>query len=345
MVPRSPPSIANHARAPMSMWVPAANIRYGRMAGISGNMSAETAYAFSGCRLGEEPLDGHFDYFPGNESMTASASDPYRLGDHLKVRRRGYTHHGIYVGNGRVVHYSGKANGVLDRTGNVCEVLLSAFAGPAAIEIVPARNRRYTRQESVERAASRLGEVAYSVSGNNCEHFVEWCISGIHGSRQVDLGASVTTGTGYLALGTGTAAATAGRGGAKVMSGLKTVGLGSAARGLNVAAAAGAIGGDVLVSQTFLKDDDALDEAERRARRIGRWSGRVAGTGSSLAAAAVVTGSAASGAAGGAAVTSGLATVGALMNGGMAAGVGLTVAGPFAIAVGVAYGAYKLAQS
>ncbi|EFL5564207.1 hydrolase, partial [Escherichia coli] len=29
------------------------------------------------------------------------------LGAHLSSDRPGYTHHGIYVGNGKVIHYSG----------------------------------------------------------------------------------------------------------------------------------------------------------------------------------------------------------------------------------------------
>lgn len=36
-------------------------------------------------------------------------TEALRLGTHLKVERTGYTHHGIYVGNGNVVHYSGFA--------------------------------------------------------------------------------------------------------------------------------------------------------------------------------------------------------------------------------------------
>lgn len=32
-----------------------------------------------------------------------------KAGSHIKVNRLGYTHHGIYIGNGQVVHYSGFA--------------------------------------------------------------------------------------------------------------------------------------------------------------------------------------------------------------------------------------------
>ncbi|QLI80862.1 lecithin retinol acyltransferase family protein [Chitinibacter fontanus] len=45
--------------------------------------------------------------------------------------------------------------------------------------------RKYSREESVERARSRLGEDWYDVLLNIFEHFVTWCIMGIHHSQQV----------------------------------------------------------------------------------------------------------------------------------------------------------------
>ena len=33
-------------------------------------------------------------------------------GVHLWVRKSGYTHHGLGIGNGKVIHYSGLANGL-----------------------------------------------------------------------------------------------------------------------------------------------------------------------------------------------------------------------------------------
>ena len=53
------------------------------------------------------------------------------LGAHLTTSRRGYTHHGMYVGHGRVVHYSGFSG--LWQGGPVEEVSLSRFAvGPVS---------------------------------------------------------------------------------------------------------------------------------------------------------------------------------------------------------------------
>lgn len=41
------------------------------------------------------------------------------------------------------------------------------------------------RAQAVERAASRVGERSYSLSGWNCEHFANWCATGVAISHQV----------------------------------------------------------------------------------------------------------------------------------------------------------------
>ena len=98
--------------------------------------------------------------------------------------RRGYTHHGIYVGRGRVVQYGGLSRGL--RRGPVEEVPLSQFAQGRTIWIRLHESRRLDRDEVVRRARLRLGENRYHVLTNNCEHFCEWCVRGEHRSYQVD---------------------------------------------------------------------------------------------------------------------------------------------------------------
>jgi hypothetical protein len=41
------------------------------------------------------------------------------------------------------------------------------------------------RAQAVQRAESRIGEHRYSLTGNNCEHFANWCATGIAISQQV----------------------------------------------------------------------------------------------------------------------------------------------------------------
>jgi hypothetical protein len=93
------------------------------------------------------------------------------LASHLVTSRTLYTHHGIYVGNGRVIHYSGLGHGV--RRGPVEDTSLEEFAQGHTIHI--RRDPRiFSRCQVVERARSRLGECRYQIFKNNCEHFCSW---------------------------------------------------------------------------------------------------------------------------------------------------------------------------
>ena len=106
------------------------------------------------------------------------------LGSHLVTPRRGYTHHGIYVGGGEVVHYMGLSRSL--RRGPVAKVSLEQFASGHAISIEPEATASYTPIQIAARAQSRLGEDCYRVLSNNCEHFCSWCAHGVARSSQVD---------------------------------------------------------------------------------------------------------------------------------------------------------------
>src|SRR5262245_36515788 len=95
------------------------------------------------------------------------------LAAHLITPRRGYTHHGLYVGNGSVVHYPGLVGRL--HGGAVEEVSLEQFAHGRAVGVRIAATPRFQREDVVRRARSRLGEARYHVLHNNCEHFCEWC--------------------------------------------------------------------------------------------------------------------------------------------------------------------------
>jgi len=104
-------------------------------------------------------------------------------GAHLVTQRRGYEHHGIYVGAGKVVHYAGFAGSA--HRGPVEEVTLAHFAAGHTIVIRPNPLPKYSRDETVRRARSRLGENRYRLLTNNCEHFCAWCLLGESHSEQV----------------------------------------------------------------------------------------------------------------------------------------------------------------
>jgi len=105
------------------------------------------------------------------------------LGSHLVTPRAFYTHHGIYAGDWRVIHYSGLTCHV--RRGPVEETSLACFADSRAI-LVRRDECFYSGREVVERARSRLGECKYTILRNNCEHFCGWARRNESRSQQIE---------------------------------------------------------------------------------------------------------------------------------------------------------------
>src|SRR5690242_17449374 len=113
-----------------------------------------------------------------------AATSALTAGAHIVTPRRAYLHHGIYVGNGCVIHYAGLAHRF--RGGPVELISLDALAQGHALWVVSGRVTRFAPEEVVRRAVSRLGEDRYHLLSNNCEHFCEWCLRAEHRSYQVD---------------------------------------------------------------------------------------------------------------------------------------------------------------
>ena len=106
------------------------------------------------------------------------------LGSHLVTPRRGFAHHGIYVGGGNVVHYKSVVRHL--RRVPVEEVSLTSFAQGRDIWVRAHGEPRFDGTEVTRRARSRLGENRYRIFSNNCEHFCEWCLRDEHRSDQVE---------------------------------------------------------------------------------------------------------------------------------------------------------------
>jgi hypothetical protein len=114
-------------------------------------------------------------------ALTSGETPP--IGAHLVTPWLGYSHHGIYVGEGKVVHYGALMYDVIRKP--VEEVTLAAFAEGRPLFVVAHSERDFGTEEIIRRARSRLGEKRYRLLTNNCEHFVEWCLHDVHRSFQV----------------------------------------------------------------------------------------------------------------------------------------------------------------
>jgi hypothetical protein len=96
----------------------------------------------------------------------------------------GFAHHGIYVGDCKVIHYGALVYDIIRKP--VEEVTLAAFAGGRPVFVVQHVALPYEARDIVARARSRLGEHRYRLLSNNCEHFVEWCLYDVARSFQVE---------------------------------------------------------------------------------------------------------------------------------------------------------------
>jgi hypothetical protein len=116
-------------------------------------------------------------------SSTPSFESEPALGSELITHRSGYVHHGIYAGDGMVIHYAGFCGSL--HSGPVEMVSLARFANGHDITIQQHVATRFMGVDAVRRAQSRLGEDQYRLLTNNCEHFVSWCLHGEARSQQV----------------------------------------------------------------------------------------------------------------------------------------------------------------
>jgi Lecithin retinol acyltransferase len=117
------------------------------------------------------------------------AEQEFLPGSHVITPRRGFLHHGIYVGEGKVVHYAGSTHGLV--SGPIEEIPLDRFTCGRPVWACCDTPASFGCEEVIRRARSRMGENRYRLISNNCEHFCEWCLRGVHRSYQIEAWLSV----------------------------------------------------------------------------------------------------------------------------------------------------------
>lgn len=111
-------------------------------------------------------------------------------GDHVMIDRGAYMHHGIFVGDGYVVHWTGDAEKKL--TGVETPVIVMERVkefGPKDLILVVEYDESIEilgLEDTISRALHKVGTTDYNLAFNNCEHFAVWCKTGLHESTQVD---------------------------------------------------------------------------------------------------------------------------------------------------------------
>lgn len=116
------------------------------------------------------------------------------MGDHIRVKRMGgiYTHHGIYVSDNEVIHFTGTDDdSIMDSSKNrVISSDLNFFLKGGELEVKEYTDEEfqdlYAPDQIVAYARSCLGDGDYNVIFNNCEHFANVCTLGRFRSHQVE---------------------------------------------------------------------------------------------------------------------------------------------------------------
>ncbi|OTG82616.1 phosphatidylcholine--retinol O-acyltransferase [Acinetobacter sp. ANC 5054] len=122
--------------------------------------------------------------------------DGYPLGTHLIVKHLGYSHHGIYAGRGRVIHYSGFAH--LFKKHPIEITSIENFSHGKKILVQQYNNPKFKGRKVVRRMRSRMHENNYHLIINNCEHLCTWAITGVESSPQVFRMMNRLTTIGYI---------------------------------------------------------------------------------------------------------------------------------------------------
>lgn len=111
-------------------------------------------------------------------------------GDVIAYRRRFFTHYGLYIGNGMIVHRD------KDKMDGRPQVAISPLHDvPGTISIAnneyeknnnAMKFKRVMTDEAIRRAVSQVGDTEYNLITANCEHFVTENKYGSRISNQVD---------------------------------------------------------------------------------------------------------------------------------------------------------------
>lgn len=115
-----------------------------------------------------------------------------KKGEHIRVSRGIYNHHGVYISNEEVIHFTGRnSDNVLDWSRNeVIKTDLDDFLHGGILEV-----KEYTEEELddvypvdhiVIYARACIGDKDYHLIFNNCEHFANTCTLGRFRSKQVE---------------------------------------------------------------------------------------------------------------------------------------------------------------
>jgi hypothetical protein len=144
-------------------------------------------------------MDGDMNNIIGNpiEVMVFEESEIWvkrnpKSGEHIKVSRGVYTHHGIFIGYNEVIHFASKedSDDILGNNNEVISTSLNKFLRNGILEVKEYLDDElddlYPVHDIISYARHCIGDKGYNLIFNNCEHFANSCTLGRHRSKQVE---------------------------------------------------------------------------------------------------------------------------------------------------------------
>lgn len=115
------------------------------------------------------------------------------IGSLLKIKRKyGYYHYGIYIGNNKVIHFSGDNTDSVNNSHlvSIRKDNLENFIRGDNLEYLSPNNSPYSVKELIHRAETYVGsktffDKPYNFVSNNCEHFARYVFYGERDCTQV----------------------------------------------------------------------------------------------------------------------------------------------------------------
>ena len=99
-------------------------------------------------------------------------------------------HHGIYIGNGQVLHFSGGHDNINEKEAEIVITGITDFKNFADKRNSPVyicyHHNASSEEEIMKRVNEILGKKKYNLITNNCEHITNYCITGKNISRQTN---------------------------------------------------------------------------------------------------------------------------------------------------------------
>lgn len=115
------------------------------------------------------------------------------MGDHIRVNRGFYYHHGIYKDDNCIYQFAApQGSEISPENAIICTTTLELFLKGGELEVMEYNSEelkdKRKPKEIIACAKKLVGNKfgGYNIVTNNCEHFANYCVFGVKRSEQVE---------------------------------------------------------------------------------------------------------------------------------------------------------------